>query len=615
MTVRRSWAFGRGTRTASWACRIVGPWLAGLLGALVAAGVARAESPGFDLDAFRYRIATDRAAGLAEGFALLDAGTFRNDPTGERMLLWYMGGAAVGSADDAALARITGRLDALAHRDPVAAPFAGFIRGARLLDTGRKAEGLVQVLESAAAIDVSIDAQLARIVAGELCRSYAAADRPEDGLRHCRRLTLLVAETDDTAALARAEYLEASVLSTAGRQDESVPLWRSARQRFLALGLDGLADRTAGSLAGDLLLAGQATEALDMARIALAAAERAGSATSIAFATAPLAEALIQLGDPSAAAGALEHALAALDGVDLPGLEANLLRLMEAALSAMDGAEAARLEAVRTRRAELEATLAMPADSDRIEALERALRERDFELRIRDLERDTERKDLALANARLEAELRERRLGTQRAITWLAVAAAVGLFGALAAAVLLLRAQRRLALQLETMALRDALTGLPNRRALTTAAARLVTPDGAIAPGHALLLVDLDHFKSINDRGGHPFGDRVLAAVAEALSRVAPAGSLVARLGGEEFALLCPGLGREAAARLAEGVRAAVEGLRFDLDGVRVPVTASLGVAATSQGHPLELSHWLAAADAALYRAKADGRNRVVLAD
>lgn len=543
---------------------------------------------------------------------MLDAGTFREDPAGERMLLWYMGGAAVGSADDVAVARITERLDALAGVDPVAAPFAGFIRGARLLDAGRKAEGLVRVLESAAAIDVSVDAQLARIVAAELCRSYAAADRPEDGLRPCRRLTLLVAETGDQAALARAEYLEASVLSTARRQAEAIPLWRSARERFLALGLDGLADRTAGSLAGDLVTAGQAEEAQAMARIALAAAERAGSATSIAFATGPLAEALIQSGDADAAIPALDRALARLDGVDLPGVEANLLMLLEAALAAVSAQDSDRLEAIRKRREMLDARTAAPAESDVIAALERALRERDFELRVRELEQEAERKDMALSAARLEAELRERNLGTQRTITALVVGGAVALLVAVAALLLLLRAQRRLAVQLEAIALRDALTGLPNRRALTDAVARLAVPEGSIASGHTLLLVDLDHFKSLNDRGGHPFGDRVLAEVAAAMSRTVPAGSLVARLGGEEFAVLCPGLGRESAMDLAERVRATVEGLRFDLDGARVPVTASIGVAAIPHGQALDFSRWLAAADDALYRAKAGGRNRVV---
>lgn len=576
---------------------------------------AQSADTHLDLEAFRLRIATDRAAGLEEGFAALESGVFADAPGSQRTLLWYMAGAAVGSANDEAIADIAARLDGLAGRDPVAAAFAGFTRGARLLDSGRKAEGLLKVLEAAAAVDVSADPAVARTVAGELCRAYASADRAADGLRHCQRLTALVAESGDAAALARAQYLQASVLSTAGRLDESIPLWRSAREGFLAQGLEGLAARTAGSLAGDLVADGQAEEALAMARIALDAAAATGSATSLAFATGPLAEALLQSGDPAAAAAAIEHALGALDGHDLPRAEAQLLRLLEAALSATGEPDRLRHDAIRERRETLLARIAAPAESDRISALERSLREREFELRIRELEQQAERKDLALAAAQLEADLRERSLGQQRTITWLALAGALALLLALASVMLLLRAQRRLGLQLQAMALRDALTGVPNRRALAEAAARIADQDGLIGTGHSLMLVDLDHFKSINDRGGHPFGDRVLVDVASTLTREAPSGALVARLGGEEFAVLCPQAEADTARVIAERMRSAIEQLPFELAGRPVRVTASIGLAASASPQPLDLSRWLAAADAALYRAKEAGRNRVVLAE
>ena len=178
----------------------------------------------------------------------------------------------------------------------------------------------------------------------------------------------------------------------------------------------------------------------------------------------------------------------------------------------------------------------------------------------------------------------------------------------------LLRAQRRLAEVLRTQAYRDALTGIPNRRALNEVAGALLAESAHEARGHVLMMADLDHFKAINDRHGHPFGDQVLATVAALLQALVPPTALVVRMGGEEFALLCPDLGREAALALAASIRQEVAALALESRGESVVVTISIGVAVHSSDTQ-DFSTWLRAADAALYRAKAAGRNRVVLAD
>jgi diguanylate cyclase (GGDEF)-like protein len=160
----------------------------------------------------------------------------------------------------------------------------------------------------------------------------------------------------------------------------------------------------------------------------------------------------------------------------------------------------------------------------------------------------------------------------------------------------------------------DPLTGLDNRRA---ALARLQVECKRVARGHAapaVLSLDLDHFKRINDRWGHATGDRVLIAVAAAMRSELRAIDVAARYGGEEFLALLPETDGEAALQVAERVRARIASQRIVLDdGSQVSVTASLGVAELRPGESGESV--LMRADNALYRAKSEGRDRCVLAE
>ena len=162
------------------------------------------------------------------------------------------------------------------------------------------------------------------------------------------------------------------------------------------------------------------------------------------------------------------------------------------------------------------------------------------------------------------------------------------------------------------MSLVDPLTGLMNRRALVESAAR--KDPGADRSPVAVLALDLDRFKSVNDRYGHRVGDDLLAAFARiAAANVRPADELY-RLGGEEFCFLLPNTDAEAALAVAERVREAFEQHRSAHDDTHVGATVSIGVAvAETPGVPIDVM--LAAADAALYEAKSQGRNRTVLAE
>ena len=126
------------------------------------------------------------------------------------------------------------------------------------------------------------------------------------------------------------------------------------------------------------------------------------------------------------------------------------------------------------------------------------------------------------------------------------------------------------------------------------------------------MLVDLDHFKRVNDTHGHVAGDIVLCRVARALQDVAPPEAVLARWGGEEFVLLLRGPQEEELSQIGERLRRAVGDIVFfEIDGA-LRVTASVGVAAwDGSGNSPPVSEVLGAADAALYEAKRSGRNRV----
>ncbi len=166
--------------------------------------------------------------------------------------------------------------------------------------------------------------------------------------------------------------------------------------------------------------------------------------------------------------------------------------------------------------------------------------------------------------------------------------------------------------QLKVQATTDALTGLANRAAFD----QFLTEQFANAKKTnrplALLLMDLDHFKSVNDTHGHPAGDAVLRGVAKILLGAVRDGNLACRYGGEELAFVIPGMERAHASGAAEMLRKAIAAKPIISGGISIPVTASIGVAMYEPGSPFrEPAHLMKAADISVYAAKHAGRNCV----
>jgi two-component system cell cycle response regulator len=166
---------------------------------------------------------------------------------------------------------------------------------------------------------------------------------------------------------------------------------------------------------------------------------------------------------------------------------------------------------------------------------------------------------------------------------------------------------------LEELALSDPLTGLPNRRAIESWAARQLS--GAARHGFPLwvVLVDLDHFKSVNDTHGHDAGDAVLKKFGDLLRANTRLSDIAGRIGGEEFLLVLTHADEKNVVVVLDRIRKQLASEPLDWRGSTIPVTASFGVAGFSGKRAPEFSQLVSQADSALYRAKDAGRNRIEL--
>lgn len=190
---------------------------------------------------------------------------------------------------------------------------------------------------------------------------------------------------------------------------------------------------------------------------------------------------------------------------------------------------------------------------------------------------------------------------------YLPVAPLIATFG------FLLMSADRLHAELEQLATLDPLTGAWNRRAMLEQCARALGLDRRHRRPSALLLLDADHFKRVNDTYGHEAGDAVLRELVRRMREVLRHEDLVGRLGGEEFVALLPGTPEQGAAEVAERLREAVARENFFCRGEEIPLTVSIGVAEREVGEA-DIAALVQRADRAMYAAKRAGRDRVVTA-
>ena len=167
--------------------------------------------------------------------------------------------------------------------------------------------------------------------------------------------------------------------------------------------------------------------------------------------------------------------------------------------------------------------------------------------------------------------------------------------------------------KIEVLVLHDKLTGLYNRHYLIEHMEQLLALHKRYKKRSSLIMIDLDHFKRVNDLYGHIIGDQALKAVAECVRQHCRASDVLARHGGEEFIIICSDSNIQESRQLAEPIRESVEQLRSETLGFPGPQTVSIGAYELSSDEELSVDQLFSRVDKALYRAKEEGRNKVVI--
>ncbi|HEX8778093.1 MAG TPA: diguanylate cyclase [Rhodanobacter sp.] len=530
----------------------------------------------------------------------------------ERELLWGMGTAAINSNDNAALAEATLRLEGLAAvaHDPVAAAAAGFLRARHDIANGL-GEGLGEALRAADKVLGHADPEIAAWARFQLCDAYALDEKAAKALPLCRQAVAAYRTLDDDFGIGDAENDVGIALATLNRVDDAAAAYERSREYYARAGAGQLVVMVGDNLSKMYLKQGRAREALALSQASLKQELAAGRISDSLDSSTDIALAEAALGHRRQAYARMREAVAQARKAGINGQLIDMLKV-ESRLAEQDGdlrqALADEREAAR---------LGSAVDTPALRAIEVELEQRyavrEKELRISELEHANELKDLQLKAAQADAARRREQERRQRLVNLTVALLAGALLLIVGLLVLLLRGQRRHAAELQAQTLRDPLTGIANRRAFQQRAIELLgRPREPSAPPHVLLLIDIDHFKSINDSIGHPQGDRVLRLLTDYLRDAVGNASFVARIGGEEFAVLCPQAGLAAGMRLAESLRAGTAALVLPKDLQVARLTISIGVAQFDGVRCHDLSSWMRAADLALYSAKSGGRDQVV---
>ena len=546
--------------------------------------------------------------------AAFDAGVYAGNPAGEREALWWMGHAAINVSDDAAVTEAVARLESLGSvgHDTLAESYAGFLNADLRIAHG-DGGGVSDALQAAALQLDNPDPAHRALAKFQLCDVYSMAGQYHHSQPLCKQADAAFGALHDDWDQAQAKNDEGNNAYGMGQYDAAGNFYGQARALYEKAGDRSQALMVGDNLAQVMLKQGKPKQAIALSRASLADERAAGRESDALISQHDIARAMEATGQHRDAMDLIASTVDEARKAHLDGLLPDLLQeqswmaerngnLKLALTAARESAAVARshwTSSLRSQQAELAARYAA----------------REKEIRIRELERNNQIKNLKLQAAEADAERNVMQMRRQRTTLVAALAAAIGLVVGVVSLLLLLRSQRRHTQELRRQALEDPLTGVDNRRGFFRRAEKLLGKRGADTPPlHALLLFDFDYFKHINDRCGHPFGDIVLNVSLQRLREVVGKRGRLARLGGEEFIVLCPRVGGAAALQLAGEMRAAIAGLEFPNAPDDLEVTISIGMALFDGMRCHDVGSWLRAADDAMYAAKARGRDQVVVA-
>ncbi|HET7610222.1 MAG TPA: diguanylate cyclase [Rhodanobacteraceae bacterium] len=546
--------------------------------------------------------------------AALDAGVYAGDPVGERDALWWMGRAGINVSDDAAVTEAVARLKSLGSvgHDTLAESYAGFLNADLRIAHG-DGGGVSDALQAAALQLDSPDPAHRALAKFQLCDVYSMAGQHHHSQPLCKQADEAFGALHDDWDQAQARNDEGNNAYGMGQYDAAGTFYEQARALYEKAGDRSQALMVGDNLAQVLLKQGKPKQAIALSRSSLADERAAGRESDALISQHDIARAMESMGQHRDAMALIASTVDEARKAHLDGLLPDLLQ-EQSRMAERDGDLKLALTAARESAAVARSHWTSSLQSQQAELAARyAAREK--EIRIRELERNNQIKNLKLQAAEADAERNVMQMRRQRTTLVAALAATTGLVVGVVSLLLLLRSQRRHTLELRRQALEDPLTGVDNRRGFFRRAEKLLGKrDAGEPPLHALLLFDFDYFKRINDRCGHPFGDIVLNVSLQCLREVVGKRGRLARLGGEEFIVLCPRIGGAAALQLAREMRAAIAGLEFPNAPDDLDVTISIGMALFDGMRCHDVGSWLRAADDAMYAAKARGRDQIVVA-
>jgi len=514
--------------------------------------------------------------------------------------------------NDEAVAELESALE-IQRQAADAADLARILRriGAVQFDLGRYPEALDRYQESLGQAESSGDPLETAKTLANMGNLLTRMERLEEATeRHRRALALFEQEGFELGVAASALNLgvvlngRARARAAAGDPEGAGELWRQAisaheraRDQFAAIEVPRGVAKAISNLAIATEALGDVSESIALHATALDIRRAIGEPGEIANSLNNLGDLLAQTGRTSAS---VEHYGEALELATASGIRA-------AEVSARFGLARA-LEQLGDYRSALTHFQAAAELGDELGSLEteRQLAELEARFAAEREAREIERLRLEQARRAIEVERQKAQRNLAAAVGLVVLGLAVLLYGRY-------RRQRRAVLELEDMSRSDPLTGLANRRALLERLSSERSRADRTGRPFAVVLGDLDRFKTVNDRYGHSAGDQVLQQVSRRLADTVREQDVVGRWGGEELMLILPETEPDGAAVLAEKIRMAVAVQPFEVEGRRVPVTLTLGVAGyTPHG---DLDGTVREADRAMYAGKRAGRDRVVVAD
>lgn len=544
----------------------------------------------------------------------LDSSYSASHPEWRRELLLRRGRAAWVVADRNAARDAVASLNELARSAdmPVAAAYALFLEADELADRGQYTSALTAVSQAATILRSTQDPYWRAVANAELCDAYWGTEQSESAKPFCRRAEKYFRSVTDEWYLARLENIIAMLHEADDESAQAIATAQSARERFERMQMPSMVAMIDDNLSSLYLASGDAKRALEVSTRALAVELAVGKRQHAVSSHLNIAYAQSALGHHREAQSSVDAAMAIADEVDLDSFKGAIQTVQ------MDIAEAARdfPRALAAARSAIEASYELNDEQRQraITELETRYKADEQKREIERLDQEQRIRDLELARSQEENARQSAQLARQDLWLWF-----IGVTtSALAAVSLLLlklwRSSRLHAQRMRTLADTDGLTGVLNRRAMVERLQRCHDDAAREGTSACLCILDADHFKRINDTRGHQVGDLALKRIARAMADGTPAGAAIGRMGGEEFALLLPGVAAADGMRHAEQMRLHVAEDHRCADGLGFPMTVSIGVAVLDVDQMPNCEAWLVAADKALYRAKAAGRNRCELA-